>query len=156
MKQATWQSIALAWLLFITPPLYAIPSDDEVREWTSDVLLASITVNAQELEQHSKIRTVGKYYSGQARTGMQNFFSTIIYTIIKNKSQTSPQPKGPAIITGKGYFNGIPYWQVSQSFYLPTVNKTIWFSVTVIKNQDPPLIIESLNIRIKDNQTNTN
>lgn len=148
MKQVNWRPIALACILALTSPLYSMPSDDDVAQWTGGILLETISVNYNGLEEHSKLHTIGKYYSGQAKTGLRTFFSTLIPFIIRNKISTVPEPINPPKIIHKGEFNGTPYWQVTQSFRLPEVNKKIWFSVVVIKTESPPLLIESISVKM--------
>lgn len=133
-------------LFFTISSSHAMPSDEQVANWASQILLQTITVNYQGLEAHEKSRTVRKYYSGQAWSGFGNFFSNVIPLIIRNKLQTKPSPVGDPTIIGKGLFNGVPYWKVEQTFYFPRIDKYVWFSVIVIQNDEPPLIIESLNM----------
>jgi hypothetical protein len=125
-----------------------MPTDNEVATWTSNVLQQTITVDYKQLEAQDKSRTVRQYYSGQAWSGLGNFFGSIIPQIIKYKERTNPIPAGPPIITDKGQFNGMPFWKVSQTFHFPEIDKYVWFSVIVIPNTDPPLIIESLNMKM--------
>ena len=148
MKQPTWLIMLLIILSLATTPLHATPSDAEVAQWTGDVLLKTLTVNYKQLENHTKLGTVGMYYSGQAKTGIKTFFASMIPIIIEHKMDTTPIANGPPKITQKGMFNGVPYWQVTQSYNFPRIKKNVWFSVMVIENQTPMLLIENLNIRM--------
>ena len=150
MQQSAKQAIVFFFFLMMFSPLYAMTSNAEVANWASALLQNTVTVNYQELKTHEKRKKYGKYYSGQAKTGIKTFFSEIIPFITDNRLSTNPKPEGPPTITRQGSLNGVPYWQISQTFQFPVLKKTIQFSVMVIENQDPPLLIENLSMQVLD------
>lgn len=147
MKHTFLQNILISWLFLISTSIYAVPSDENVAAWTGNILKKTITVDYQQLENQTKSSDLQQYYSGQAWSGFSTFFSEVIPFIIKYKLKTNPIPEGPAQVVQKGKFNGVNYWQVTQTYKFPKVGRTLWFSVIVVENSNPPLRIESLSMR---------
>lgn len=150
MWHPTWRMIAVACLIFIVRPIFAMPSDEEVANWTSKVLILTLAANYQDLQTNTQYKRYRKYYSGQATTGISTFFKELRPIMLQNKLSTTPLPLGPSKVTGHGRMNGVYYWQVTQSFSMSGVDKEVWFSVIVTENKDPPLLIESLNMKFRN------
>lgn len=146
MTHKFWHTLMLTWLLIITSSSYAIPSDDDVAAWTEKILIQTFTVSYKELIIQSQADELRQFYSGQAWSGLNDFFSDYMPFIIKHKLTTHPVPVAPAKVVKKGIFNGANYWRVNQTLEFPKVGRKLWLSVIVIESSDPPLRIESLDM----------
>ena len=148
MRQPIWRMMIGICLILVLKPVCAMPSDAEVAAWTSNVLMLTLRADYKQLQNHTQYKQYRQYYSGQAATGISTFFHEFVPIMIENKLITSPKPLGPPVVTEKGQMNDVNYWQVSQTFYMSALDKKIWFSVIVIENESPPLLIQSLNMKL--------
>lgn len=110
--------------------------------------MATLSINYTETP--ADFDGLRKRYTVNAWLAMQNFFSEEIAEVKNKHLAIHPSPLTPPVIVEEGVTSGIYYWRVNQSFIIPEMNSKLDFSLIVIKANNPPFIIQSINVvRIK-------
>ncbi|CEK09512.1 DotI/IcmL family type IV secretion protein [Legionella hackeliae] len=135
----------LLFICFFTPSIhYANDNDLDVTAWSQQTLLATLSINYNETD--TDFADLRKRYTLNAWSALHNFFSQQITEVKKKQLTIHPYPLTKPSITEQGVFSGIYYWRVNQSFMIPELHSQLDFSVIIIKGNNPPFMVQSVNI----------
>ncbi|MDI9818747.1 MULTISPECIES: DotI/IcmL/TraM family protein [unclassified Legionella] len=138
------QLLRIILITILVTPHVSHADNTEVTAWTQQVLLA--TLSAKYDRTANDLLSIRRNYTNNAWEALSGFFSSEIQEIRNRKLTLNPYPLTPATISDEGVFSGIKYWRINQSFALHELNMTLGFSVIVIKANNPPYLIQSINI----------
>lgn len=151
MKQKfDFRAFMLSVIFFISQPLQA--NDTDVANWAQKVLLTTLSVSFDDKENHYK--EVRPFYSYEAWKALKNFFSQYLDTIENKKLTLHPMVVGQPIVLHSGvvkdnnFFDGVQYWMIEQSFYIPEIKLNIHFAVLVLSQDREGLQIWTINVKL--------
>lgn len=131
-------------LFFFLLPSISLANSDKVAAWTQQVLMNTLTVDYQNID---KVPAANKKnYTLDAWEAFTSFMGNYVPIIKDNQLSIQPQAVTQAKVVNEGDYSGIHFWRVNQIILLPEVNLRINFSVIVIKANNPPYLIQSLNM----------
>ncbi|ASQ47157.1 DotI/IcmL/TraM family protein [Legionella clemsonensis] len=137
--------ILLIFIYFFIPSThYGNDIDYDVKSWTQETLMATLSINYTETP--ADFANLQRRYTVNAWSALHNFFNKEINEIREKHFTTHPSPLTPPIIVEKGVTSGIAYWRVNQSFMISEMNSRLDFSLIVIRANNPPFIIQSVNV----------
>ena len=151
MKQKFgFEALMLSIIFLISQPLHA--NDADVANWTQKVLLTTLSVSFDDKKKHYE--EVRPFYSYEAWHALESFFSQYLDTIENQKLTLQPAAIGQPIVLHSGvvkdnnFFNGLQYWMVEQSFYIPELQLNTHFAVLVLSEGRGDLQIWTINVKL--------
>ncbi|KTC65262.1 Macrophage killing protein with similarity to conjugation protein [Legionella adelaidensis] len=138
-------------LLFFLSSLAHSDDNAAIIQWTQQTLLQALSVSYEELQSKTP-RAIKANFTQDGWEGMTTFFANYIQEVVSQKLSLHPVLIGNGAIVKSGivndsnFFDGIPYWLVTQTLTVPELSLTIDFAVIVIKTSSNRYLIQSLNI----------
>ncbi|AHE66025.1 hypothetical protein [Legionella oakridgensis] len=152
MNRRLTLSLSFILSLFISINTHAADDDNKVIQWTQNTLVTTLSVSYQENPDYYQF--IQSCYTYNARTALHDFLGGKM-DIIKSRQLTlHPQLKGPAkilesgVINNSNFFDGVQWWRITQVIWIPELNRTVEFAVTVLETTQKTYLIQALDMKL--------
>lgn len=142
MKRKQTTCLLLFFMLLFSDLNYA--NDSRVLVWARQTLLSTLTIDYTNMK--DKFNKSKSNYMPEAWGALKNFLGDKTALIQNDELSLHPKALDAGSIIDAGTISNVTYWRINQAISIPELTARLNFSLVVIKNTNPPFLIQSLNV----------